>query len=118
MTFISSNLEYTKNKKKIKCIVDKGKKNMSPDDIAFYSEKDTCPQLSSFPFVSIIVPARNEQDNIERCILSLLGQNYPNFEVIAILKIIEPDATLDILQNIKSIETNLQAKTVKIFVFN
>jgi chlorobactene glucosyltransferase len=113
MTSISSNLEYNKDKKIIKCIEDKDKKNISPDDIAFYSEKETCPQLSSFPFVSVIVPARNEQDTIERCILSLLGQNYPNFEVIAIDDN-SADATIDIIQNIKSRETNLQAKTLKI----
>ena len=113
MTSISSTLEFTKDKKIIKRIDDKDKKNISPDDIAFYSEKDTCPQLSSFPFVSIIVPARNEQDNIERCILSLLGQNYPNFEVIAIDDN-STDSTIDIIQNIKSRETNLQTKTLKI----
>jgi chlorobactene glucosyltransferase len=113
MTSISSNLEYNKDKKIIKCIEDKDKKNISLDDIAFYSENETCPQLSSFPFVSVIVPARNEQDTIERCILSLLGQNYPNFEVIAIDDN-SADATIDIMQNIKSRETNLQAKTLKI----
>jgi len=32
----------------------------------------------NFPYVSIIVPARNEQDNIERSLVSLIEQNYPN----------------------------------------
>ena len=113
MTSISSNLQYTKHKKIIKPIKYKDKKNISPDDLAFCYEKDTCPQPSTFPFVSVIVPARNEQDNIERCILSLLGQNYPNFEVIAIDDN-STDNTLDIMQNIKSRETNLQAKTLMI----
>ena len=39
---------------------------------------------SNLPFLSIIIPARNEQDNIERCILSLLHQDYPDFEVILV----------------------------------
>jgi chlorobactene glucosyltransferase len=52
------------------------------------------------PFVSIIVPARNEQDNIERCILSLLHQDYPNFEVI-VVDDNSTDNTLKIIQEIK-----------------
>ena len=31
------------------------------------------------PFVSVTVPARNEQDHIEKCLLSLLSQDYPKF---------------------------------------
>jgi chlorobactene glucosyltransferase len=38
----------------------------------------------STPMVSIIVPARNEEKNIERCVLSLLAQDYPRFEVIVV----------------------------------
>src|SRR6266576_557357 len=36
------------------------------------------------PLVSIIVPARNEEQNIERCVKSLLEQDYENFEVIVV----------------------------------
>jgi chlorobactene glucosyltransferase len=36
------------------------------------------------PFVSIIVCARNQADDIVRCMHSLLRQNYPQFEVIAV----------------------------------
>jgi len=36
------------------------------------------------PMVSVLVPARNEQANIERCVRSLLAQDYPNYEVIAL----------------------------------
>jgi chlorobactene glucosyltransferase len=36
------------------------------------------------PFVSILVPARNEEHNIEACVRSLLKQNYPNFEVVVL----------------------------------
>src|SRR5918996_2443891 len=56
---------------------------------------------SIYPFVSVIVPARNEQDNIERCILSLLAQNYPNFEVI-VVDDNSTDNTLRIVKDIKS----------------
>src|SRR5208282_2595283 len=36
------------------------------------------------PALSIVVPARNEAANIERCIRSLLGQRLRDFEVIAV----------------------------------
>ncbi len=35
------------------------------------------------PFVSICVPARNEERDLEACLDSLMTQDYPNFEVIA-----------------------------------
>ena len=37
-----------------------------------------------FPMVSILVPARNEEKNIIRCIKSLLAQDYPSFEVLVL----------------------------------
>ncbi|GAB4503957.1 MAG: hydroxychlorobactene glucosyltransferase CruC [Anaerolineales bacterium] len=36
------------------------------------------------PRVSILVPARNEADNIEACLRSLLEQDYPDFEVLVL----------------------------------
>jgi chlorobactene glucosyltransferase len=36
------------------------------------------------PLVSILVPARNEEDNITSCLESLLGQDYDPFEVIVL----------------------------------
>ncbi|MBC8282997.1 MAG: glycosyltransferase [Nitrospinae bacterium] len=36
------------------------------------------------PFISVCVPARNEERGIRACLQSLLNQNYPNFEVIAV----------------------------------
>ncbi len=36
------------------------------------------------PLVSIIVPARNEERNIRRCVQSLLEQDYDNYEVVAV----------------------------------
>ena len=39
---------------------------------------------NSLPFVSIIVPARNEELNIRRCVQSLLEQDYGHYEVIVV----------------------------------
>lgn len=36
------------------------------------------------PRISVCVPARNEERGIRACLQSLLNQNYPNFEVIAV----------------------------------
>ena len=56
---------------------------------------------SNLPLVSVIIPARNEEDNIEKCLLSVLIQDYPNFEVIAVDDNSE-DRTLEIMKEIKS----------------
>ena len=53
------------------------------------------------PFVSVIVPARNEEDNIGKCLLSILTQEYPNFEVVAIDDNSD-DRTLKIMKDICS----------------
>src|SRR5947209_20604106 len=45
----------------------------------------TRPALQgTMPSVSIIVPARNEEQNIRRCVTSLLEQNYDDYEVIVV----------------------------------
>ncbi len=43
---------------------------------------DQYPTTRKFPRVSILVPARNEAHNVEACAVSLLAQDYPDFEVI------------------------------------
>jgi chlorobactene glucosyltransferase len=42
------------------------------------------PLINKFPKVSVILPARNEESYITGCLDSLLNQDYPNFEIIAI----------------------------------
>ncbi len=36
------------------------------------------------PMISVIVAAKDEQENIEGCVRSLLDQDYPNYEIIAV----------------------------------
>lgn len=45
---------------------------------------DTSGDPRSVPFLSILIPARNEEANIGRCISSVLSQTYENFEVIVL----------------------------------
>lgn len=48
------------------------------------NKEHTPPPLAEYPFVSILIPAKNEQDAIRGTVSSALATNYPNFEVIAI----------------------------------
>ena len=42
------------------------------------------PQPLETPFVSVIIPARNEEKNIAACLDTLLSQDYPNYEILVI----------------------------------
>jgi chlorobactene glucosyltransferase len=42
------------------------------------------PPSANAPLISICIPARNEENNIRRCVESALGQDYPNIEVIVL----------------------------------
>ncbi|MCY3413117.1 MAG: glycosyltransferase [Candidatus Heimdallarchaeota archaeon] len=53
---------------------------------------------TSLPKVSIIVPARNEESNIEECISSLISLDYPDFEIIVVEGNSE-DKTAELLQS-------------------
>ena len=66
---------------------------------------------NSLPFVSIIVPARNEEKNIKKCLLTLLNQSYTNFEVIAIDDN-STDNTLQIMTEIKSEKDILESAMI------
>ncbi len=51
-------------------------KRMTPEDPSTWS--------GDWPFVSVLVPVRNEENNIQRLIHSLLAQDYPHFEIIVV----------------------------------
>jgi len=66
--------------------------------------------LPEYPFVSVCVPARNEERGIEECLVSLLEQDYPNFEVI-VVDDNSTDATPQIIQTLS--EKNKKLIAVK-----
>jgi chlorobactene glucosyltransferase len=68
---------------------------------------DQYPRAEKFPFVSILVPARNEARNIEACVSSLLAQDYPGFEVI-VLNDNSSDNTFQILAQLAQKNARLQ----------
>src|SRR3989304_3790528 len=57
--------------------------------------------------ISIIVPMRNEEKNVERCITSLMNQNYPRYEVIAVDDM-STDNTPTILEDLSNKYPNLR----------
>ncbi|NOY97990.1 MAG: glycosyltransferase [Chloroflexi bacterium] len=59
------------------------------------------PPQTDLPLISIIVPARNEERNICRCVDGLLAQTYPNLEII-ILDDRSTDATPRILDELSA----------------
>lgn len=42
------------------------------------------PDLPEYPFVSVLVPCYNEENNIEATLKALTDMHYPNYEIIAI----------------------------------
>lgn len=67
----------------------------------FRSLNECNKSLEDEPFVSVCIPARNEENVIERCVRSVLNQNYTNFEVI-VLDDNSTDATPDLLSTLGS----------------
>ncbi|MDD5660093.1 MAG: glycosyltransferase [Actinomycetota bacterium] len=78
-----------------------------------YLFKDiTCFKLSDKikdnpPLVSVLIPARNEENNIARCIKALLKQDYDNLEII-VLDDNSTDNTYDIVKKISLSNKNVR----------
>jgi len=64
------------------------------------------PPPANAPLISICIPARNEENNICRCVGSALKQNYPNIDVI-VLDDRSTDSTLAQLREIASRDSRL-----------
>jgi chlorobactene glucosyltransferase len=60
-----------------------------------------------FPTASVLVPARNEERNIARCVRSLLALDYPELQVL-VLDDRSTDGTGKVLREIARSETRLQ----------
>lgn len=53
-------------------------------NIVYFRLATRKPRITSGPFVSVIVPARNEAESIARCLESLLVQDYADYEVVVV----------------------------------
>jgi chlorobactene glucosyltransferase len=65
------------------------------------------PELLDGPLVSVLIPARNEEKNIERCINSLRNQHYRNYEIL-VLNDNSTDGTRNILARLAETEKKLR----------
>ncbi|MFA5079492.1 MAG: glycosyltransferase family A protein, partial [Dehalococcoidia bacterium] len=59
------------------------------------------------PLVSVLIPARNEEQNIGRCLDSVLNQDYPNYEVI-VLDDNSTDRTSEIVKRMSEKDDRVQ----------
>src|SRR3990167_6631377 len=53
-------------------------------NIWFFRKNSFAPTQNTGPKVSVMVPARNEENNIAACLDSLLKQHYQNYEIIVL----------------------------------
>ena len=60
----------------------------------------------AFPLVSVVVPARNEEQSIGRCLESILAQDYPSLEVLVVDGDSE-DATSEIVSRLASTDDRI-----------
>lgn len=65
------------------------------------------PPSAPPPLVSLLVPARNEEGNIESCLRSLLAQEYDNYEVL-LLDDESQDATWEIASRLAAADSRLR----------
>jgi GT2 family glycosyltransferase len=65
------------------------------------------------PLVSVVIIGKNEQRNIEKCILSIINQTYPNFEVVYVDDN-SSDNTVRIAQELRSSVKNENCKKFEV----
>ena len=63
--------------------------------------------LKNSPLISILIPARNEAENISRCLKSLLKQDYTNLEII-VLNDSSTDATSKVVEGIAKKDSRIR----------
>ena len=68
------------------------------------------PEIFDGPLVSVLIPARNEEKNIERCLNSLKNQLYKNYEIL-VLNDNSVDSTGKILERYASEDQRIKVFT-------
>lgn len=77
--------------------------------VAFYSPDEPAPD--QLPPVSVVISARNEAENLEKFLPSILEQDYPGFQVVVVNDGSEDDTDL-ILARFKAKYNNLYYTTI------
>lgn len=78
-------------------------------DNALLFQKPSMPDLKrkKWPFVSVLIPARNEENRITPCIESLLDQDYPSYEIL-VLDDRSTDGTFNLVKGLAKHNTHLK----------
>ena len=69
-------------------------------------------EVTDGPLVSVLIPARNEEKNIERCLNSLRNQIYKNYEIL-VINDNSTDSTGKILERAASLDSRIKVFTGK-----
>lgn len=80
---------------------------ISLSNLRYLHHLNSYPPPTTYPYFSVLVPARNEEENIGNCVGTLLSQDYPYFQVI-VLDDNSTDRTWEILQKLASEDTRLR----------
>lgn len=80
---------------------------ISLSNLRYLRRLDKYKPPASWPRISVLVPARNEEDNIGKCVSCLLAQDYPDFQLI-VLDDNSTDRTWEILQEFASKDSRLK----------
>lgn len=68
-------------------------------NLRMLKDQESLRSEKPLPLISVLLPARNEEKNIQRCIHSLLGQDYPRLEIL-VLDDNSTDRTYEIMKRI------------------
>lgn len=70
-------------------------------------KQDTAKNPETYPFVSVLIPARDEEHNIAGCVKSLLRSDYPRMEII-VLDDNSNDRTFEVAEELSATNKNLR----------
>src|SRR5215211_3879832 len=68
-------------------------------------------KTQKLPIVSVVLPARDEEDKIQKCLDSLVQQDYQNYEIIAVNDC-STDATVEILHKLAAASNSQRKITI------
>lgn len=81
--------------------------------LAFHKKDDTVSDQSGLPPVSIVIAVKNEEQNLQKNLPSILEQDYPEFEVI-VINDLSTDNTAAVLEQFEERHKNLRTITIKL----
>ena len=76
-------------------------------NVSYLGIRSRKPVEQKLPFISVLIPARNEEFNIRRCVESLLNQDYPSYEIL-VIDDNSTDKTGEILKELEEAHDNVR----------